>query len=261
MVPVKCMKKSSGMSIVRPERRLAKRRYAKRTPAASTNWVGAVWCVSLLIRNLRPEAPPELVRDHPSIHWDRGTRHVGRTCRSDKGDHMSDLLWCCETFDWHGRDERRFIFTCVGEACEHTRICSARSHHIHAHTGARDFKCSGLGQPFHRMFASYINGCAGSAEASIGGRDIDDAPAPLRQHRPQFVLHAQQHTQYVAVKSSRVALCGLVCYETAQAFSPGIVDCDIQSSETLDGLIHKVTHVIFMADVRTNKHGLCSERL
>jgi len=85
-----------------------------------------------------------LVSQHPSIHWDGGTSHVRRICRSNKGDHMSDLLWCCETFDWHGRDERRFIFICVGEACEHTRICSARSHHINAHTGARDFKCGGL---------------------------------------------------------------------------------------------------------------------
>jgi len=49
---------------------------------------------------------------------------------------MSDLLWCCETFHWHGGDERRFVLICVGEACEHTRICSARSHHIYAHAGA-----------------------------------------------------------------------------------------------------------------------------
>ncbi len=45
MVPVKCMKKSSGMSTLTPKRRLPKRRYAKQMPAASTNWVGAVWCV------------------------------------------------------------------------------------------------------------------------------------------------------------------------------------------------------------------------
>src|SRR5439155_14994400 len=223
MVPVKCMKKSSGMSIVTPKRRLAKRRYAKRMPAASTNWVGAVWCVQLLIRNLRLEAAPELVRDHPSIHWDGGTSHVRRICRSDKGDHMSDLLWCCETFDWHGRDERRFIFICVGEACEHTRIRSPRSDYVYPNSGPCDFQRRGFSQPFHRMFASYINRCSGGADASIGRRDVDDAPAPLWQHGPQFVLHAQQHTQYVAVKSSRVALCGLVGYETAQSFRPGIV--------------------------------------
>src|SRR5229473_4975716 len=207
------------------------------------------------------KAALELVRDHPTIHWDGRTSHVRRICRSDKGDHMSDLLWCCETFHWHGRDERCFVLICVGEACEHTRIRSARSHHIYAHTGARDFQCSGLCQPFHRMFASYIDGRSGSADASVGRRDIDDAPAPLWQHHPQFVLHAEQRTQDVCIESSRVALCGLFCYETPQSFRPGIIDRNIQASETLDRLIHKVTHVLILADIRTNKNGLCSERL
>src|SRR6266849_3498337 len=148
------------------------------------------YCVLIAPALRAIEAALELVRDHPSIHWDGGTSHVRGICRSDKGDHMSDLLWCCETFHWHGRDERRFVLICVGEACEHTRICSARSHHIYADTRARDFQCRGLCQPFHCMFASYINGCPSSTDASIGRRDIDDAPAPLWQHGPQFVLHA-----------------------------------------------------------------------
>src|SRR5216684_2064362 len=202
-----------------------------------------------------------LVGDHSSVHRDGSASHVRSICRSNKGDHMSDLLRFCQTFDWHSRDECSFIFVCVGEACEHTRICSARSHHINAHTGALDFKCSGLCQPLHRMFASYINGCSGSADASIGRRDIDDAPAPLSQHRPQFVLHAEQRTQDVCIESSRVALCGLFCYETPQSFRPSIIDCNIQASETLDGLIHKVPHVLILADIRTNKNGLCSEPL
>src|SRR5258706_1825096 len=220
-----------------------------------------MYCV-LMIPALRPiETALKLVRDHPSIHWDGGTRHVRRICRSDKGDHMSDLLWCCETFHWHGRDERRFVLICVGEACEHTRICSARSHHIYADTGARDFQCSGLCQPFYRMFASYINGCSGSADASVGRRDIDDAPAPLLQHHPQFVFHTEQRTQDVCIESSRVALCGLVCYETGRSFGPRIIDCNIQASETHNRLVHKVAHVLILADIRTNKNGLCSEPL
>jgi hypothetical protein len=57
-----------------------------------------VYC-ELVIPALRAiEAALELVRDHPSIHWDGGTSHVRRICRSDKGDHMSDLLGCCELY-------------------------------------------------------------------------------------------------------------------------------------------------------------------
>jgi len=48
-------------------------------------------------------------------------------------------------------------------------------------------------------------------DASVGRRDIDDAPATLWQHHPQFVLHAEQRTQDVCIESSRVALGGLVC--------------------------------------------------
>src|SRR5713101_6179225 len=51
-----------------------------------------------------------LASDHASIHWDGGTSHVRRICRSNKGDHMSDLLRCCQALDGYRRDERRFIF-------------------------------------------------------------------------------------------------------------------------------------------------------
>src|SRR5713226_3493464 len=222
-----------------------------------------MYCVLIIpaLRAIEAAFHAGLVGNHASVHRDGGTSHVRSICRSNKGDHVSDLLWCCETFHWHGRDERRLILICVGEACEHTRICSARSHHIYAHAGSRDFQCSGLCQPFHRMFASHINGCSGSTDPSIRRRDIDDAPAPLSQHHPQFVLHAEQRTQDVCIESSRVALCGLFCYETPQSFRPGIIDRNIQASETLDRLIHKVTHVLILADVSTNKNGLSSEPL
>src|SRR5258707_1274369 len=46
----------------------------------------------------RSEVPwllEDLASDHSSIHWDGCPCHVRRICRSDKGDHMGDLLWCC----------------------------------------------------------------------------------------------------------------------------------------------------------------------
>jgi hypothetical protein len=43
---------------------------------------------------------------------------------------MSDLLWCCETFDWQGGDERRFIFARTREAREHAGVRSARSNDV-----------------------------------------------------------------------------------------------------------------------------------
>src|SRR6266852_8456758 len=69
----------------------------------------------------RLEAALELVSQLSSIHRDRGASHIRRVCRTHKSDHVSDLLWCCQTLEGYCRDERRLILICVGEACEHAR--------------------------------------------------------------------------------------------------------------------------------------------
>jgi hypothetical protein len=60
-----------------------------------------------------PWSPEDLASDHPSIHRDGGASHVRSICRSDKGDHVSDLLRCCQTFDGYRRDKRGLILICV----------------------------------------------------------------------------------------------------------------------------------------------------
>ena len=109
------------------------------------------------------------------------------------------------------------------------------------------------------MLAGDVDGRAGGAYPSVRRRHIDDAPAPLRQHHPQFVLHAQQHTQNIAVERGRIALRSLFSDETAQSFRSRVIDGNIQASETLDGFIHKSPHVVFVADVRMNEHSVCAE--
>src|SRR5260370_8786364 len=96
-----------------------------------------MYCV-LIIPALRAiEAALELVRDHPSIHWDGGTRHVRRICRSNKGDHMSYLLRCSETFHGHAAYNRRSVLICVGEACVHTCIRCACSDYVYSYSAPR----------------------------------------------------------------------------------------------------------------------------
>src|ERR1700730_15839090 len=149
-----------------------------------------LYCV-LIIAPLRELEPAlELVGQLSSIHRDRGASHVRRVCRTHKSNHVSDLLRGCQTLERYGRHERRLILVCAREACEHARICSAHSDYIYANSSPRDFQCSGLCQPFHCMFAGHINGRPSSADTSIGGRDIDDASAPLWHHHAEFVLHA-----------------------------------------------------------------------
>src|SRR5229473_1832881 len=150
----------------------------------------AVYALFCAISMQRIGAPLELVRDHSTIHRDEGASHVRSICRSNKGDHMSDLLRCCQTLDGYCRDQRRFVFICTGEACEHSRIRSARSDYVYPNSGPGDFQRGGLRQPLHRMFAGHINGRPSGADTSIGRRDVDDAPASLWEHYAQFMLHA-----------------------------------------------------------------------
>src|SRR5258708_1769927 len=111
------------------------------------------------------------------------------------------------------------------------------------------------------MLARRVYGCASSTRMTVGGRNVDDAAASLGKHHPQFVLHAEQRTQDVCVEGRGVSFCSLFRHRAGSAFGSSAIDSSIQASETLDCLIHKVTHVIFLTDISTNKNGLCSEPL
>src|SRR5258708_28143956 len=103
-----------------------------------------------------------LVGDHSSVHRDGSASHVRSICRSNKGDHVSDLIRFCQTLDGYCRDQRQFFFICTGEACEHSCIRSTRSHYVYPNSGARDFQCSGFCQALYRMLAAHVNGRTGS---------------------------------------------------------------------------------------------------
>src|SRR6202047_4504493 len=101
------------------------------------------------------------------------------------------------------------------------------------------------------MFTPDVNSCSWCADASIGRGNIDYAPAGLRQHHSQLMRHAEQSPEDVSVKGCRIALCGLLRYETAASFSRSVVDGHIQAAEARDGLIDQVTHIVFVAHVGT----------
>src|ERR1700722_13174643 len=110
------------------------------------------WCPHCHLQTL-------LVSQHSSIHWDRRTGHIRGVRGGDKDDYVSDLLRLSETFDRHGRDKCSLIFICTAEACEHTRVRSARCHYVYANTGPCHFQSGGLGYSFHRMFTPHVNRC------------------------------------------------------------------------------------------------------
>src|SRR5260370_7653763 len=116
--------------------------------------------------------------DHSTIHRDGGTRHVRRIRRSNKGDHVSDLLRCRQAFDRYRRHQRRFVCLRVGETCEHARIRSTRIDYVYPDSTPRAFQCTGLCQPFHRRFAGHTN----------------DRPPPPDPSTAHPTIHTPPHT-------------------------------------------------------------------
>ncbi len=75
------------------------------------------------------------------------------------------------------------------------------------------------------------------------------------------MLHAEQRTQDVCVERRGVGFRSLFHHRTRCTLSSSAIDSNVQTTKPRDGLIHQITHFIFVADVTTDKNGLCSERL
>src|ERR1700736_3153673 len=88
-----------------------------------------------------------------------------------------------------------------------------------------------------------------------------DAAASLGKHHAHLMLHAEQRTQNVCVERRGVGFCSLFRHRARLALSSSAIDRNIQTAKARDGPIHQITHIIFVADVTTDKNGLCSERL
>src|SRR5207302_10874864 len=62
-------------------------------------------------------------------------------------------------------------------------------------------------------------------------------------------------------EGGRIALRGLLRYETTQPFGSSLVDCDVQPPKMLDRLIDEIADIIFGPHVRPDEFGLSSESL
>ena len=73
---------------------------------------------------------------------------------------------------------------------------------------------------------------------------------------PQLVLHAEQRAEHIGVEGGGIAFRGLVRDRAGSAFGAGIVHCNIEAPEALDGPVDQGADVIFLADVGIDELGL-----
>src|SRR5437016_5809456 len=80
-------------------------------------------------------------------------------------------------------------------------------------------------------------------------------------HDSQRMLHAAHRTQAVYLERRAVGSRSLLIHRTRCSLSSRANDSNVQTTKPHDGLIHQMTHCIFVADVTTDKNRLSSERL
>jgi hypothetical protein len=81
----------------------------------------------------------------------------------------------------------------------------------------------------------------------------------LREHRPNLVLHAQKHTKHIRVEDGLIALGGYIGSRTRIAHGAGVIDGNVEASETSDDLVDEVLDFIFMPNIRADEFGVSTE--
>src|SRR5271170_7971472 len=103
------------------------------------------------------------------------------------------------------------------------------------------------------MLAAHVNRRAGTADLTISGGDIDDAAFALRKHSPNLVLHAQQHAKHVGVEDRLIVLNGYIGSRADNTFCASVIDGNIETSETSDGLVDQIFDVVFVTHIGADK--------
>src|SRR5712692_7061015 len=78
-------------------------------------------------------------------------------------------------------------------------------------------------------------------------------PPTLPKHGPNLILHAQKHTKYICVEDGLIALGGYIGSRTRVAHCAGVVDGNVEATETSDDLFDEVLDFFFMPHVGAHK--------
>src|SRR6266446_6829869 len=162
--------------------------------------------------------PLELAGQFAAIDRDGRTRDEGGLVGSDKQNRLGNLFGQTYTFKRHTRNQRDLIVLIASEPVQHPGLDGAGGNYVDPHARSRYLQRSRLGRTLDRVLARDVNRRARPTSPSKGGRHVDDAALPPRQHHAQLMLQAQQRAQHVGVKGARVALSGLLRYRTGLAF-------------------------------------------
>ena len=81
----------------------------------------------------------------------------------------------------------------------------------------------------------------------------------MRKHSPNLVLHAQKHTKHIRIEDGLIALGGYIRSRTGSAHGAGIIDGNVEATETSNDLVDETLDFLFMPHVGAHKFGLSAE--
>src|ERR1700730_7434719 len=153
IVPVKCWLKTSGTPPALP-----KRRYAKRTPLASTNCVGAVWWVCALMSR-RPHAVERrlLAGALAAVGVKDLAGYERSVVGTEEDDGAGDLVGFADAPERHCLHERCFSVRSSRKPVEHAGLRRARNPGVDAHALTCCFERCEFCHAFHGVLARDID--------------------------------------------------------------------------------------------------------
>ncbi len=81
----------------------------------------------------------------------------------------------------------------------------------------------------------------------------------MPKHRPNLVLHAEKHTKHICVEDGLIVLGVYICSGFGIAHGAGVIDGNVEATETSDDLVDEVFDFLFMPHVGAHKFGLSAE--
>jgi hypothetical protein len=203
---------------------------------------------------------PESARGHSSVDRQGRTDDVGSLVRANKHDGIGNFFGGAHALGRNvGLEEIYFVFLRLREVVEHPRFRRAGANDVDTNARAGEFDGRRLRDAFDGVLAAHIHRCGRAADFAVRRRDVNDAAFALREHRPNLVLHAQKHTKHIRVEDGLIALGGYIGSRTRIAHGAGVIDGNVEASETSDDLVDEVLDFIFMPNIRADEFGVSTE--
>src|ERR1700722_4570113 len=142
---------------------------------------------------------------------------------------------------------------------EHSRFHRARANDIDTDACAGEFERRRLRNAFHSVLAADIHCRSWAADLAIRRRDVHNAAFALPKHGPNLVLHAQKYTEHIGVEDVLIRFGSYIGSGAGIADRSSVIDGNVQTTETSNGLVDEVFDFVFMAHISAHKFGLGAE--